>query len=150
MQVIDHVLLHVIFSTKNQRPTLVDDAIRVGALECMRDDMSHSENILVAIGGTADHVHIAVYLSRKMTVNKLVDRLKKSATRWIIQQGAAHENFKWQQSFSAFSVSPADRDALMHYIKTQDTIHRTRDFKAEMRAMYAKYDAAFDERFVWK
>ncbi len=149
MQVIDHVLLHVIFSTKNQRPTLTD-AIRAEACARMAEDMSHSENILVAIGSTADHVHVAVYLSRKMTVNKLVERLKKAATQWIIRQGAAHESFKWQQGFSVFSVSPADRDALMQYVQTQDVIHRTRDFKAEMRAMYAKYDAGFDERFVWK
>lgn len=149
MQVMDHVVLHVIFSTKNQRPTLTDN-IRAEAHARMVEDIGQSENILLAIGGTADHVHIAAYLSRKMTVAKLVDRLKTAATRWIIRQGTEYESFRWQKGFSVFSVSPADRSALMQYIHTQDTLHRTRTFQQEMRAMYAKYDAGFDERFVWK
>ena len=85
-----------------------------------------------------------------MTVAKLVDRLKTAATRWIIRQGTEHEGFRWQKGFSVFSVSPADRSALMQYIHTQDTLHRTRTFQQEMRGLYAKYDAGFDERFVWK
>jgi putative transposase len=149
MQVMDHVVLHVIFSTKNQRPSLTDD-LRAEACARMTEEIGQTENILLAMGGTADHVHVAVYLSRKMTVAKLVDRLKTSATRWIIRQGAEYASFRWQKGFSVFSVSPADRNALIQYIGTQDTIHRTRTFQQEMRAMYAKYDAGFDERFVWK
>ena len=149
MQVMDHVVLHVIFSTKNQRPTLTDD-IRAEVHTRISEEIGTTENILLAIGGTADHVHVALYLSRKMTVGKLVDRLKTAATRWIIRQGPEHEAFRWQKGFSVFSVSPADRTALMQYVRTQDTIHRTRTFQQEMRAMYAKYDVGFDERFVWK
>ncbi|WP_244502113.1 transposase [Terriglobus roseus] len=149
MQVMDHVVLHVIFSTKNQRPTLMDD-LRSEAFARMSEEIGTTENILIAIGGTADHVHVAVYLSRKMTVAKLVDRLKTAATRWIIRQGAKHEGFRWQKGFSVFSVSPADRNALAQYIHTQGILHCTRTFQQEMRAMYAKYDAGFDDRFVWK
>ena len=53
MQVMDHVVLHVIFSTKNQRPTLTD-AIRAEAWARMTEDIGQSENILLTIGGTAD------------------------------------------------------------------------------------------------
>ena len=149
MQVMDHVVLHVIFSTKNQRPTLTD-GIRAEVHARISEEIGTTENILLAIGGTADHVHVALYLSRKMTVARLVDRLKTAATRSIIRQGPEHEAFRWQKGFSVFSVSPADRAALMQYVRTQHTIHRTRTFQQEMRAMYAKYDAGFDERFVWK
>jgi REP element-mobilizing transposase RayT len=149
MQVMDHVVLHVIFSTKNQRSTLID-SIRTEACARMAEAIGHTENLLLAIGGTADHVHVAVYLSRKMTVAKLVERLKTAATRWIIRQGPEHEGFRWQKGFTVFSVGPADREALVEYIRTQGTFHRSRTFQQEMRAMYAKYGAGFDERFVWK
>lgn len=150
MQVIDHVLLHVVFSTKGQRPALKDDALRAAAHTAMRERLSHSENVCVAIGGTADHVHVALYLSRKMTVNKLVEHLKKATVPLIRESSDALRNFAWQQSYMVFSVGLADRDALIRYIETQSDIHRTRDFKTELRAMFAKYDVGFDERFVWK
>ena len=89
-------------------------------------------------GGTAPDDRVA-------ELTRMV-RLKKSATRWIIRQDEAHQSFKWQQSFTVFSVSPADQDALIRYIETQDTFHRSRTFQQEMRAMYAKYDVGFDER----
>jgi putative transposase len=149
MQVIDHVLLHVIFSTKSQRAVL-NEELRTKIRDSLADELSHSENIRVALAVLADHVHVAVYLSRKMTVNKLVERLKKTTTRCVRSAGAPFENFAWQQGFAAFSVGLTDRDALIRYIETQDAFHGARTFQQEMRAMYAKYDAGFDERFVWK
>lgn len=150
MQVIDHVLLHVVFSTKGQKPALKDDALRAAVHAAMRDRLSHSDNICVAVGGTADHVHVAAYLSRKMTVSKLVEHLKKATVPFVRSSDEALRNFAWQQGYMAFSVGLLDRTALVRYIETQDDIHRMRDFKTELRAMFAKYDVGFDERFCWK
>jgi REP element-mobilizing transposase RayT len=150
MQVIDHVLLHVIFSTQGQKPVLKDDALRAAVHAAIRERLSHSDNICLAVGGTADHVHIALYLSRKMTVSKLVEHLKKASVPIIRASSEANAFFKWQQSYMAFSVGLADRDALIRYIETQAEVHRTRTFQQEMLAMFAKYDVGFDERFVWK
>jgi|GEM_PF-1064116 len=149
MQIIDHVLLHVIFSTKRQKPVLKDEALRTAVYAAMRDRLSHSENIVLAIGGTVDHVHLALYLSRKMTVHKLVDHLKK-CTVPLVRNSEGNEMFAWQQSYMVFSVGLADRDALIRYVQTQNEIHRTRTFQQELLAMFAKYDVGFDERFVWK
>lgn len=150
MQVIDHVLLHVVFSTKGQKPALKDEGLRATVHAAMRDRLSRSDNICVAVGGTADHVHVAVYLSRKMTVSKLVEHLKKATVPLVRSSDEVLRNFAWQQGYMAFSVGLSDRTALVRYIETQDDIHRTRDFKTELRAMFAKYDVGFDERFCWK
>ncbi|WP_231966458.1 transposase [Terriglobus roseus] len=150
MQIIDHVLLHVIFSTQRQKPVLKDDALRAAVHAAIRDKLSHSENICLAVGGTADHVHVALFLSRKMAVHKLVDHLKKVTVPVVRQSGEPNAFFKWQQSYMVFSVGLADRDALIHYVQTQEEVHRTRTFHQELLAMFAKYDVGFDERFVWK
>jgi len=57
--------------------------------------------------------------------------------------------FAWQRGYGAFSVSPADLDALILYIEQQEMHHRKRDFQAEMRAFLEKYHVVFDERYVW-
>jgi putative transposase len=58
-------------------------------------------------------------------------------------------NFAWQRGYGAFSVNPADLNALVRYIEQQETHHRKRDFQAEMRAFFKKYNVTFDERYVW-
>jgi putative transposase len=63
------------------------------------------------------------------------------------QQGM--KKIAWQRGYGLFSVSPADIDALVRYIETQEQHHRKRGFEDEMRAFYAKYHVVFDERYVW-
>jgi putative transposase len=50
---------------------------------------------------------------------------------------------------SAFSVSPADSDALRHYIDHQAEHHRHWTFQDEYRTFLHKYGIDYDERYVW-
>ncbi len=101
-------------------------------------------------GGTADHVHLAVRLSRTITVAKLVETLKTSSSKWIKIQLPELTSFSWQRGYGAFSVSPSHLDALQQYIKTQEEHHQTRSFKEEYQAILAKYSIEYDERYVWE
>ena len=51
--------------------------------------------------------------------------------------------------YGAFSVGPADLEALRQYIETQEEHHRTRTFQEEYRAFLKRYEVEFDERYVW-
>jgi REP element-mobilizing transposase RayT len=108
-----------------------------------------SENICVRVGGVADHVHIAFFLARSQAMSTLVNRLKVASTKWIKSNGPEYRWFGWQRGYAAFSVGLSDRSALVRYIDDQARHHQKRDFQAEMRALFAKYGVAFDERFVW-
>ena len=67
-------------------------------------------------GGVADHVHLAIRISRTITVAQLVEELKTSSSRWLKTQSLALAHFAWQNGYGAFSVSPPDLEALKHYI----------------------------------
>lgn len=146
-QSLAYVLVHLVFSTKERRP-LLTDAIR-GEMHAYLATVLGPENICVRIGGVADHVHIAFYLARGESISKLVERLKVSSSKWIKTRGAEFAKFSWQRGYAVFSIGLGDRAALVRYIDAQATHHRRRDYQAEMRAMFAKYGVAFDERFVW-
>ena len=83
------------------------------------------------------------------SVPKIVERLKVSSSKWIKTKGPGFAKFGWQRGYAAFSVGLSDRAALVRYIDAQAAHHQRRDFQAEMRAMFAKYGVAFDEKFVW-
>ena len=97
----------------------------------------------------ADYVHLAVRISRTITISQLVEELKTSSSKWLKTQLPALAHFAWQQGYGAFSVGPADLEVLRHYIDTQEEHHRIRTFQEEYRAFLKRYEVAFDERYIW-
>ncbi len=141
------VLIHVVFSTKDRRPVLnpslrpalhayLAGVSRTAGCECYR------------VGGTADHVHLALDLARTRTVAGLVETLKVSSSKWLKQE-AGLADFAWQRGYGAFSVRASERERLCRYIERQDEHHRIRTFEEEYRELLARHEVAFDERFVW-
>jgi putative transposase len=97
-------------------------------------------------GGVADHVHLAIRLSRTVTIAQLIEKLKTSSSKWLKTQIA---EFAWQRGYGAFSVSPSDLEALRTYIDTQQEHHKTRTFQEEYRAFLQRYGVEYDERYIW-
>jgi REP element-mobilizing transposase RayT len=142
------LLIHVIFSTKDRVP-LLTPAIRTELHPYLATVTRNAGCECYRVGGVADHVHIALRLSRTITVANLVQDLKTSSSQWLKDQSAGLKHFSWQRGYGAFSVGPADLESLRAYIDTQEEHHRTRTFQEEYRAFLVKYGVDFDERYVW-
>jgi putative transposase len=142
------VIVHIIFSTKDRR----------GFLD--REFRSHMHGYLASIsrnlkcdcfrvGGTADHVHLAVRLSRTITIAKLVEQLKSSSSVWAKEQSRNLYRFAWQRGYGCFSISPRDLDDLVAYIDNQEEHHKERTFQDEFRMFLDKYGVKYNEAYVW-
>jgi REP element-mobilizing transposase RayT len=101
------------------------------------------------VGGVADHVHLAVRLNRTLSVSELVEQLKSGSSKWLKTQSSGLSKFAWQRGYGAFSVGPADLEALVQYIDGQEAHHRKRSFQEEFRAFLKRYGMECDERYVW-
>jgi len=119
------------------RYALISTVARNADCECYR------------VGGVSDHVHLAVRISRTITVAQLVEKLKTSSSKWLKTQSPALAHFAWQRGYGAFSVGPSDLEALRNYIDTQEEHHRTHSFQEEYRTFLKRYGVEFDERYVW-
>jgi REP element-mobilizing transposase RayT len=97
----------------------------------------------------ADHVHLAIRLSRSLTIAGLVETLKTSSSKWLKSQSATLSDFAWECGYGCFSVAPADLMAVTTYIDTQEEHHRTRTFQDEYRAFLNKYGVTYDEAYMW-
>jgi REP element-mobilizing transposase RayT len=86
------------------------------------------------VGGVADHVHLAVRLSRTITMAQLIEELKTSSSKWLKTQSPALAALAWQRGYGAFSIGPSYLNAHLHYIDNQEEHHRTRTFQDEYRA----------------
>jgi REP element-mobilizing transposase RayT len=101
------------------------------------------------IGGMPDHVHLAIELSRTITIADLVKTLKTSSSKWIKHKQPDLKAFAWQRGYGVFSVGPTDKETLVEYIENQDMHHKKRNFQDEYLAFLKKYNIEYDERYVW-
>ena len=101
------------------------------------------------VGGVADHVHLAIRLSRTVTIADLVEALKTSSSKWVKTQSPDLAAFSWQRGYGCFSVGPSDLEPLRAYIDDQENHHRTRTFQDEFRMFLKKYGVEYNEAYVW-
>jgi REP element-mobilizing transposase RayT len=147
-QSLSYLLTHIVFSTKDRAP-VIDATVRPALHAYLATVARNVDCECFRVGGVADHVHLAVRLSRTITMAQLIEELKTSSSKWLKTQSTTLSAFAWQRGYGTFSVSPSDLNALLHYIDTQEEHHRTRTFQDEYRAFLTKYGVEYDERYVW-
>jgi len=147
-QSLSYILTHIVFSTKDRAPML-DATVRPALHAYLATVARNVDCECFRVGGVADHVHLAVRLSRTLTMAKLIEELKTSSSKWLKTQSPALASYAWQRGYGAFSVGPSDLNALLQYIDNQEEHHRTRTFQDEYRAFFTKYGIEYDERYVW-
>jgi REP element-mobilizing transposase RayT len=86
------VLVHVIFSTKDRKPFL-DPDLRPALHAYLATVARNSNCECYRTGGVADHVHLAIRLSRTTNTAKLVEQLKTSSSKWLKTQSPGLKNF---------------------------------------------------------
>ena len=141
------VIIHIIFSTKNRFPCL-DRATRPHLHAYLATVARNSKCETYLVGGTGDHVHLALRLSRTTTIAGLVEELKTSSSKWLKMQRPELRRFSWQRGYGAFSVGQNDIETLADYIANQEEHHRVRTFQEEYLALLKEYGVQYDERYV--
>jgi putative transposase len=147
-QSLSQVILHLIFSTKDRQRWL-DQAIAARMRAYLATVCRDSDCEAYRVGGVADHVHLAVRLARTTTQADLVEKIKKTSSAWIKEQGNVYHPFFWQRGYGAFSIGFSQLESLLRYVDTQEEHHRTKTFQEEYRELLQKYHVEFDERYVW-
>lgn len=147
-QSLSYLLTHIVFSTKDRAPVL-EATVRPGLHAYLATVARNADCECFRAGGVADHVHLAVRLSRTATMASRVEELKTSSSKWLKTQSVLLTGFAWQRGYGAFSVGPSDLNALLRYIDTQEEHHKTRTFQDEYRAFLKKYGVVRDERYMW-
>ena len=73
------VLVHVVFSTKDRAPIL-DSSVRPALNGYLATAARNAGCECFRVGGVADHVHLAVRISRTITIAQLLEELKTSSS----------------------------------------------------------------------
>ncbi len=147
-QSLTKVFIHITFSTKH-RINSIDENIEKELFAYLGGICKGLECNPIQVGGYRNHIHVLCQLSKKITLIKLLEELKKRSSKWIKTKGNQYSKFYWQNGYGAFSVNPSELDIVIDYIKNQKEHHQKRTFKEEFKAFLNKYHLVYDERYVW-
>lgn len=147
-QTLVSLLVHLVFSTKNRVDFITPD-IEPYLFAYLSAILNRRESRCLAAGGTANHVHFLVSMSKNAALSALVGELKKSSSKWIKTKGKEFGEFGWQDGYGAFSIGESNVAALKRYISRQKEHHRARTFESEILSLLEKYGVKYDERYLW-
>ena len=142
------ILVHITFSTK-QRAAQIPPAIEPDLYAYIGGICRRMESPLLAMGGTADHVHMLASLGKTMALCDLMLNVKRDSSKWMRDKEGTHADFGWQDGYFGFSIGESGVVGLRAYIANQKEHHKKIDFKEEVRTFLRKYGIGWDERYVW-
>ena len=138
---------HVVFSTKERRPLLVDDLL-LRSCKYMTTIAKDLDGRVLLAGGMPDHVHLAATIPPTITVAQFVGKVKSLASGWIHRTFPQLRSFAWQEGYAAFSVSPSVLPKLKRYIADQAEHHKHTSFAEELAALLQRHGIEYDEKFL--
>jgi putative transposase len=144
-----NLLTHAVFSTSDRVP-LLTKAIQADMHAYLGGILNEMHAIPVAIGGTADHVHLLMRLPADLAVADCLRIVKANSSRWVKQRWPERRSFAWQGGYGAFSVSESNRGTVIRYIRDQERHHQRISFKEELLALLGRHRVEFDEHNLWR
>ncbi len=116
------IYLHIVWSTWDRLPHL-SAGVRKHVYACIRAECTKLHVEVIAIGGTADHVHLLLRLPTTVSVALLVKQMKGCSSHLATRADVNAEAFQWQGGYAVFSVSKAVIPKVQEYITNQERHH---------------------------
>ena len=135
--------VHCVFSTKRRLPLIPEPE---KAWTTMRQVACASKINLLAVGGTANHIHLLISIPSTRTVSAVVRELKCNSSLRIRK---SNRMFSWQDGYGSISVSPSAISSVRRYIDRQPQHHETRSFEDEYKSILERAGVKYDPAYVF-
>jgi|SRR5579884_1915990 len=138
--------LHIVFSTK-QRRDLIAKEFQPKLWAYVATIGRNHEMSVLAVGGTANHVHALLRLPPRMALAESIRLLKSNSSKWMNEQRG---QFAWQAGYGAFSVSASNLPTVMLYVQNQEAHHKKISFEDEYVRLLKKHGVEFDLKYLFQ
>ena len=135
--------IHVVFSTKRRMP-LMPQPEKVWSTLSEVAQMSKIK--LLAVGGTANHVHLLVVVPSSRAVSEIIRELNCNSSLRIRKWNRL---FSWQDGYGNMSVSPSAVPAVRRYIERQPEHHARQSFEEEYTSILERAGVRYDPEYVF-
>jgi REP element-mobilizing transposase RayT len=137
---------HLIFATKN-RCSFLNDPQLEEMYKYMTGVIKSLKAKLFMINGPSDHVHIALSTPPDISVSDCARSIKANTSRWIHERFEGLNNFRWQEGYSAFSVSKSNMPQVVRYIQNQREHHKIVTYEDELKSFLKKHQIEYNAKY---
>jgi REP element-mobilizing transposase RayT len=146
MSTYTQIHIHAVFAVQN-RARLIDENWRERLYDYIVAIIQNRQHKVLAIGGTADHVHILFGFRPMQSLSSLMQEVKRDSSRWINQNCLVAGRFVWQEGYGAFSHSKSQIDGVAKYIKNQGKRHGKLSSKDELKEILENLGVDYDVKY---
>lgn len=147
MSTYTQLLYHIVFSTHERRPTLLEKS-RPELFAFIYGLLKNKKCHLYRINGMEDHLHIFTHIHPTIAVSSLIKDIKLASTD-MIKRNRLFDCFDgWQKGYGAFTVNYSSKDNLIEYIKNQQIHHKKLDFLEEYQKFLEDNGVQFDPKYL--
>lgn len=100
------------------------------------------------VGGTSNHIHIALVVSPAIAVAKAMQLIKGGSSKWINER-PGRARFEWQAGYGAFTIGVSQITRTVAYIDNQREHHSRQSFEDEYVGFLKKHGVEFEEKYVF-
>jgi REP element-mobilizing transposase RayT len=136
-----------VFAVQN-RLSLIGPAWKDELYKYMTGIIQNHKHKLIAINGTANHIHVFIGYKPHQLIPDLLQDIKKSSSDWINLRRFSVGKFQWQAGYGAFSYAHSQIDSVVKYILKQEEHHRIKTFREEYLEFLKQFNVPCDERYI--
>ncbi|MFN8485366.1 MAG: IS200/IS605 family transposase [Anaerolineae bacterium] len=122
---------HLIWATKDHEPVITPE-FEPKLWDYLRGKGLDLGGKVHAVGGVADHVHIAVSIPPRIAVASYIGQLKGASSHWMTHLAGHPAPFEWQDGYGAFSFSRRSLPQVVQYVLHQHEHHQKGNLIEEM------------------
>ena len=143
------IYIHFVFAVQN-RASLIQPEWKDELYKYITGIVQKNGHKIIAINGTANHVHIFIGYKPHQLIPDLMQDVKGSSSKWINEKKFVKGKFNWQEGYGAFSNSHSQIDQVVRYINNQEKHHKKQSFQEEYIFLLKKFNIQFDEKYISK
>ena len=147
--VFSQIHIQIVFAVQNRR-ALIDPEWKEELNRYLTGVLQNRGHKMLAIGGTADHIHIFFGLNPADAISDLVREMKKASSWYIRAKRLSTYPFSWQSGYGAFSYHRTSVHSVCKYILNQEEHHRAKSFKEEFHQLLEEYAMDLGKKEVFQ
>ena len=123
----DEYDLHFVWTTQQRTPLLTPD-VEASLHRCIQAEARHLRCVVLALNGTADHVHLAMKANPVHGPAGIAKQIKGVASKFIGDEFVRRADhpldwFRWQEGYGVFSFSTSQKPRVIRYVQNQKRHH---------------------------
>lgn len=121
-KVYSEIYLHIVWRTKDSFPMITDE-IQPRLYKYIKHRCAQTKGVFChAIGGTADHIHLCVFVPPSLLISDWIGEIKGGSSHFINHE-VRPKSLQWQAGYGVVSFGKNNLDFVKEYIQGQKEHH---------------------------